>query len=34
MRSKIDDGLRKSKFGVVVLSPDYIKDGNIGQRQN
>lgn len=27
MRSKIDDGLRKSKFGVVVLSPDYIKDG-------
>lgn len=27
MRAKIDDGLRKSKFGVVVLSPDYIKEG-------
>lgn len=27
MRAKIDDGLRKSKFGVAVLSPDYIKDG-------
>lgn len=27
MRTKIDDGLKKSKFGVVVLSPDYIKDG-------
>ena len=27
MRAKIDDGLRKSKFGVVILSPDYIKDG-------
>lgn len=27
MRAKIDDGLKKSKFGVVVLSPDYIKDG-------
>ncbi len=27
MREKIDDGLRKSKFGVVVLSPDYIRDG-------
>ncbi len=25
--SKIDDGLKKSKFGVVVLSPDYIKEG-------
>ena len=24
MRAKIDDGLRKTKFGVVVLSPDYI----------
>lgn len=27
MRAKIDDGLRKSKFGVVVLSPDYIREG-------
>lgn len=27
MRAKIDDGLKKSKFGVAVLSPDYIKDG-------
>lgn len=27
MRAKIDEGLRKSKFGVAVLSPDYIKDG-------
>lgn len=27
MRAKIDDGLKNSKFGVVVLSPDYIKDG-------
>jgi len=27
MRARIDDGLKKSKFGVVVLSPDYIKDG-------
>lgn len=27
MRAKIDDGLKKSKFGVVVLSPDYIKNG-------
>lgn len=27
MRAKIDDGLRKSRFGVVVLSPDYIKEG-------
>lgn len=27
MREKIDDGLRKSKFGVVVLSPNYIADG-------
>ena len=26
MRAKIDDGLRKSKFGVVILSPDYIAD--------
>ena len=27
MRAKIDEGMRKSKFGVAVLSPDYIKDG-------
>lgn len=27
MRAKIDDGLKKSKFGVVILSPDYIKEG-------
>lgn len=27
MRAKIDSGLKKSKFGVVVLSPDYIKEG-------
>ena len=27
MRSRIDDGLKKSKFGVAILSPDYIKDG-------
>lgn len=27
MRQKIDDGLRKSKFGVVVLSPNYIAEG-------
>lgn len=27
MREKIDDGLKKSKFGVVVLSPNYIADG-------
>jgi hypothetical protein len=27
MRARIDSGLRKSKFGVVVLSPDYISDG-------
>lgn len=27
MRAKIDGGLRKSKFGVAVLSPDYIKEG-------
>jgi hypothetical protein len=27
MRERIDDGLRKSKFGVVVLSPNYIADG-------
>ena len=27
MRARIDDGLRKSKFGVAVLSPNYIADG-------
>lgn len=27
MRAKIDNGLKKSKFGVVVLSPDYIREG-------
>lgn len=27
MRARIDDGLKRSKFGVVILSPDYIKDG-------
>lgn len=27
MRQRIDDGLRKSKFGVVVLSPNYIAEG-------
>lgn len=27
MRAKIDDGLKKSKFGIAVISPDYIADG-------
>lgn len=27
MRQRIDDGLRNSKFGVVVLSPNYIAEG-------
>jgi len=27
MRARIDDGLKKSKFGVVIISPAYIKDG-------
>ena len=27
LRVRIDDGLKRSKFGVVILSPDYIKDG-------
>lgn len=27
MRKKIDDGLKKSKFGVAVLSPNYIAEG-------
>lgn len=26
MRAKIDDGLKKSRFGVAVLSPDYIAE--------
>lgn len=26
MRTKIDDGLKKSKYGIIVLSPDYIKE--------
>lgn len=26
MRAKIDEGLRKSRFGVAVLSPDYIAE--------
>ena len=27
MRAKIDEGLRHSRFGVAVLSPDYIAEG-------
>lgn len=27
MRQKIDDGLKHSRFGVVILSPSYIADG-------
>lgn len=27
MREKIDNGLKKSKFGIVVLSPNYIAEG-------
>lgn len=27
MRKRIDDGLKKSRFGVAILSPDYIADG-------
>ena len=27
LREKIDEGLSKAKFGIVVLSPDYIKEG-------
>lgn len=26
MRARIDDGLKKSKFGIAVISPDYIAD--------
>lgn len=27
MRARIDDGLRKSRFGIAVISPDYIAEG-------
>lgn len=27
MRARIDEGLKKSRFGIVVISPDYIADG-------
>lgn len=27
MRRRIDDGLKKSRFGVAILSPDYIAEG-------
>lgn len=27
MRAQIDEGLKRSKFGIVVLSPDYIAEG-------
>lgn len=27
MRKKIDKGLSKSRYGIVVLSPNYIKEG-------
>ncbi|RVU55858.1 toll/interleukin-1 receptor domain-containing protein [Anaerosphaera multitolerans] len=27
MRGKIDEGLRKSKFGIAILSPNYIAEG-------
>jgi hypothetical protein len=27
LRSKIDNGLKRSKFGIVVLSKDYIQKG-------
>ena len=27
MRKRIDEGLRRSRFGIAVLSPDYIKEG-------
>ena len=26
MRKKIDEGLKKSKFGIIVLSPNYIAE--------
>lgn len=27
VREKMDEGLRKARYGIVILSPDYIKDG-------
>lgn len=27
MRKRIDEGLRRSRFGIAVLSPNYIKEG-------
>lgn len=27
MRAKIDEGLKNSKFGIVVISPNYIAEG-------
>lgn len=27
MRKKIDEGLKKSRFGIVILSPNYIAEG-------
>lgn len=33
MRESIDKGLQKSKFGIVVLSPDYIKEGKYWTKQ-
>ena len=27
MRARIDDGLKKSRFGIAVISPDYIAEG-------
>ena len=33
MRARIDDGLKKSRFGVAVLSPDYIKEGKYWTKQ-
>lgn len=32
LRKRIDEGLCKSKFGIVVISPDYIKDGKYWTR--
>lgn len=33
MRARIDDGLKKSRFGVAVLSPNYIKEGKYWTKQ-
>lgn len=33
LRESIDRGLQKSKFGIVVLSPDYIKEGKYWTKQ-